>query len=110
METCIGELKKKDVVNLKDGRKLGRIFDVVFLYPEGRVLGVIVPGSKKFCFVKKAVFIDIRRIVRIGEDTVLVDACYPPEPPKKDGGFHSCMDGDSSTCDCPPRRDWDGVE
>lgn len=40
------ELREKEVVNTVDGRKLGRIIDMVITC-EGEVLGLIVPGQKK---------------------------------------------------------------
>ncbi len=83
METSFLELRKKDVVNVKDGKKLGRISDTIFTYPEGRVMGFIAPGGKWFCFTKTEVFIDIRNIVRIGFDTVLVDISPVPRGDKK---------------------------
>ena len=47
METSYRELKCKFVVNVTDGRNLGKTTDIVFTYPEGRVLGIAVPGKKR---------------------------------------------------------------
>ena len=43
METSYRELKCKDVVNVADGRNLGRTCDIVFTFPEGQVFGIAVP-------------------------------------------------------------------
>lgn len=83
METSFVEIKQKDVVNIKDGKKLGRTTDIIFTYPEGRVMGIIVPGKKGFLFLKSELFIDLRNVVKIGEDTVLVDITCAPKPTKE---------------------------
>ena len=82
METSYRELKTKDVINIADGRNLGRTCDVVFTYPEGRVYGIVVPGKRGFCpFRKNDLFIPLKNIVKIGADAVLVDLKVSrPEP------------------------------
>ena len=40
------ELKEKEVVNVIDGRRLGRLLDIAFT-PGGKITGLIVPGEKK---------------------------------------------------------------
>ena len=74
METSYRELRTKDVVNVTDGRNLGRTNDIVFTFPEGKVFGIAVPG-KRGChlFRKNDLFISLRNIVKIGADVVLVD-------------------------------------
>ncbi len=73
MELSFLELKKKEVVNTVDGKKLGRVCDIIFCYPEARVLGFVVPGSKAFGFKKEEYFIDLKNIVKIGTDVMLVN-------------------------------------
>ena len=53
METSYRELKCKFVVNVTDGRNLGKTTDIVFTYPEGRVLGIAVPGKNGLRFFKR---------------------------------------------------------
>ena len=48
MEISFTDLKQKEVVNIFDGKKLGRIIDILFENSTGTVKGVIVPGEKKF--------------------------------------------------------------
>lgn len=79
MELSFSELRAKEVVNTQDGRKLGRTCDLVFCYPENRLIGIVVPGSKSF-FKKEERFIAMRDIVRIGEDVILVN--LPSDVPK----------------------------
>lgn len=68
------ELRKKDVVNLVDGRKLGKIIDVVFDI-KGRIHGFVVPGFKKWAIFKTMdnIFIKWCNIKKIGEDVILVE-------------------------------------
>ncbi len=93
METSFGELRKKEAVNLCDGRKLGKVCDVVFTWPEGRVLGIVVPGGKGFRWGKADLFIDIKKITKIGVDVILVEIKAAPKPVKQRGKWE----------DAPPR-------
>lgn len=74
MEISYTYLRSKEVVNLIDGKRLGRVCDVVFRYPENVFLGIVVPGNKGFSFKKGDVFIDVKCISCIGEDVILVRA------------------------------------
>ena len=85
METSFGELKKMEAVNVADGKRLGRICDVVFTFPEGRVQGIVVPGRKGFRWGKADLFIDIRCVKKIGVDVILVEIKAAPKPNKKSG-------------------------
>ncbi len=73
MELSYNELRKKEVVNTNDGKKMGRVCDLIFCYPENRVLGFVVPGSRAFGLKKEEYFIDLKNIVKIGEDVILVN-------------------------------------
>lgn len=76
METSFLELRCKEVVNVVDGRRLGHIVDVVFNLSNGCMLGVVVPGEKNFWNVFKGnmeLFIPLSQIVKVGEDTILVE-------------------------------------
>ena len=83
METSFGELRKKEAVNICDGRRLGRVCDVVFTWPEGRMLGIVVPGGRGFRWGKADLFIDIKKITKIGIDVILVDIKAAPKPEKR---------------------------
>ena len=74
METSYRELKCKYVVNIGDGKNLGKTCDIVFTFPEGRVIGIAVPGKSGIrLFRREDLFIPLRNIVKIGADVVLVD-------------------------------------
>ncbi|MBQ9714354.1 MAG: YlmC/YmxH family sporulation protein [Clostridia bacterium] len=77
MELSFSDLKTKEVINTQDGKKLGKVCDVVLCYPENRWLGLVVPGGRSFGMRKNTVFIDLKRIVKIGEDVILVDIGLP---------------------------------
>ena len=77
MEMSFSELKAKEVINVADGRKLGKICDIVFCYPENKIVGFIVPGNRGFGQKKTDFFLDLKTIVKIGGDTVLVNVGCP---------------------------------
>ena len=88
MELSFSELRAKEVINTQDGRRLGKISDVVLCYPENRWLGVVVPDGRGFAFRKNSLFIDLRNIVKIGEDVVLVDVGISHSHKDCKGGEH----------------------
>mgnify|MGYP003097074264 FL=1 len=80
METSFSELRTKEVINTADGRRLGKVCDLVFCYPENRVIGIVVPGGRGFGFWKSEQFIDMKNIIKIGDDVILVNLNMPPKP------------------------------
>ena len=78
MEYNLTDLKKKKVINVADGKDLGKITDMVITYPEGKIKGIIVPGKKSGLFFSGELIINFRCIERIGEDAVLVSLCENP--------------------------------
>lgn len=98
MDTSFRELKCKDVVNVIDGRNLGRTCDIVFTFPEGKVYGIVVPGKRGLhIFKNNDLFISLKNVVKIGADVVLVElknAKPDCRPNGKKNGFV-----------CPPHED-----
>ncbi len=115
MELTFNELKKRDVINIVDGRSLGVITDIRLDFPEGKLIGIYVPGRKanffSRLFDKTSVYVDESRIIKIGGDVILVNLrcdesctgaikkgkrpnsnascapnCAPPRPPKSREG------------------------
>ena len=78
-------MKRKETVNLLDGKQLGKVCDVVFTWPEGKVQGIVVPGGKGFRWGKADLFIDLRCVKKIGIDVILVEIKAAPKPDKKRG-------------------------
>jgi len=70
------ELRNKDVVNVDTGKKLGKVMDIEFCVQDGCVKAIVVPGEFKLsCALrgeKNGVVIPWERIVRIGDDVILV--------------------------------------
>ena len=96
MELTFSELRAKEVINMQDGRKLGKVCDIVLCYPENRWIGIVAPNGSAFGFKKNGLFIELRNIVKIGEDVILVNVGFahkqgrrnkgvmpPPSPPEQ---------------------------
>ena len=67
------ELRAKEIINTADGRRLGRIVDIVFSSENGGVLGIVVPYTRKFFFSRsQEIFIPWNCINKIGDDVILV--------------------------------------
>ncbi len=109
METSFSELHKKEVVNLSDGKRLGRVCDVVFTYPEGRVQGIVAPGGKGLRWGRAELFIDLKCVKKIGIDVVLVDIRATPKPEKRGGRWEQSAPRENA-CPPPDRRDYGEYE
>ena len=77
MELSYNQLKKREVINVPDGKSLGFIIDLTLSFPKGILTGITVPGNKKCkllrIFDRNKIFIDEKRIIKIGSDVILVD-------------------------------------
>lgn len=113
MEVNFSELKQKDVINLVDGKHLGRVCNISFTFPESKILGFTVTGCKGFKFSRQEIFLPIKTVVKIGEDAVLVNLCKEEKdcpPPKKAPNKRECppqynpppCPPKNSPPDCPP--------
>lgn len=74
MRIC--ELKQKEVINVRDCRRLGYVGDVDFDICTGCMLALIVPGPGCFCgFLgrEKEYIIPFCDICQIGDDIILVE-------------------------------------
>ncbi len=100
METSFQDIRKKEVVNLTDGKQLGKVCDVVFTYPEGRVQGIVVPGGHGFRLGKGDMFIELKKVCKIGVDVILVDVRSAPKPGGKKPRWESTPEPPP-----PPPRD-----
>ncbi len=94
MEYSYRELRVKPVINLADGKNLGKTCDVVFSFPEGKFFGIVVPGGKFSFLHRNDLFIPLRSISKIGEDVIFVDL---------KGGRPACKNE-------KPRRDYSEYE
>ena len=74
-ELTFCELREKEIVNVADGKRFGRIIDLA-LSCNGRVLGIMAPGDKSLFKAfggKDALFIPWQNISKIGDDVILVN-------------------------------------
>ena len=69
MDISYTDLRCKDVVNVVNGSKMGKIVD-----SNGKcVLGLVVPGIRKIFKSNEDIFIPWESIVKIGNDTILIN-------------------------------------
>lgn len=78
MSCCINDLRDKEVINVNDGKKFGCVIDVEIDICSGRLTAIIVPGESKGFFFGRCEEIRIpwEKIVRIGDDAILINVCY----------------------------------
>lgn len=73
---CFSELKMKEVINICDGRRLGKPIDLT-LTENACVEALVVPGQYSFKHVmrglREGIIIPWNRIRRIGDDVILVE-------------------------------------
>ena len=101
MEISYTELRSKEVVNVNNGARMGKIIDMIIDSNGKDVLGLVVPGVRKIFRASEDIFIPWRNITKIGSDVILVciDACSltnVARPENMDLGKHhhenSCED------------------
>ena len=89
MELTYNDLRKRDVINVVDGKCFGRVNNLSLSFPQGILTGIYVPARKNkgfFWFLdKSSLFISVDKIVKIGGDVILVDIkcgenCVPSTP------------------------------
>ena len=71
------DFKKKEVINVCDGRRMGCVCDILIDLHSCRLEAIVVPGSFSLfsCFQKqKNVIIPWNKIRKLGDDVILVDA------------------------------------
>lgn len=89
-------LRRKEVINLCDGCRLGYVGDVEVTVPEGAVKAIIVFGPCRFFGLfgrGEDYYIPWECVQKFGDDIILVDKPFrrdPPPPPKrrKSHSFH----------------------
>lgn len=70
----MSELQDKDIINVKDGKNLGRIIDLEVSL-DGNINNIIAEPTKllRLNTFNKETTILFKQIVRIGKDVILVD-------------------------------------
>lgn len=77
------ELRRREVINVCDCRRLGFVGDIDFDACTGQILALIVPGPGCVCgFLgrEKEFVIPYKDVCQIGDDIILVK--LPEKPPK----------------------------
>ncbi|NLW40921.1 MAG: YlmC/YmxH family sporulation protein [Tissierellia bacterium] len=72
----LSEMREKEVINIRDGSKIGLIYDFELDLENNKVVSIIIPGPGKVLGLfgrNKDLIIEWKNIVRIGTDTILVD-------------------------------------
>lgn len=74
----ISELRLLDIVNIKDGRRLGPIKDLDIDLERGVIKGIVVQGATRnwsfFGGRSEDILVPWERVKKIGVDVILVDA------------------------------------
>jgi len=83
------DLKQKDVVNVRDGRRLGKPIDLV-LNETACVEALVVPVPGGILNLlkqdKEGCMVPWNRVLRIGNDVILVEICSDDYADTEDGG------------------------
>ena len=72
----LSELEKKDIINIKDGKKIGKIVDVVFDVNNGYMIKFNIESSsilKNIFSSSEELTIKFSQIKKMGEDVILID-------------------------------------
>ena len=72
MEISYNELRCKEVVNLQNGARMGKIIDMIIDTSGKEVLGVVVPGVRRLFRANEDIFIPWCNVSKIGDDVILV--------------------------------------
>ena len=72
MEISYTELRSKEVVNLQNGARMGKIIDMIIDSNGKNVLGLVVPGTRRLFKASEDIFIPWCNISKIGNDVILV--------------------------------------
>ena len=72
----LSEMREKEVINIKDGVRIGLIYDFEIDLQNGKVVAVVIPGPGKVLGIfgkNNDLIIEWQDIVRIGTDAILID-------------------------------------
>ncbi len=97
MRCRVGDMRHKEVINMKDGSRLGTVCDAEIDTNTASLTAIIIYGRLKFLGImgrEDDIVIGWKDIEVIGEDTILVNyqECYKPR--RKKGFFSSIFSGD----------------
>ncbi|HHV29847.1 YlmC/YmxH family sporulation protein [Acetivibrio mesophilus] len=70
------DFREKEVINIKDGRRLGFVGDVEINLQSGRIEAIVIPGGGRLLGLigrENECVIPWEKIKKIGEDIILVE-------------------------------------
>ena len=86
MQMRYGELRRKEVINLSDGCRLGCVGDLELCVPEGTVKAIIVYGPARFFGLfgrGEDYYIPWQCVQKFGGDIILIDKPFQKQNPAK---------------------------
>ena len=79
----LSELRTKEVIDVQDGRRLGKVMDLEFSVEDSRITALVVPSETSFLQSlrgeKCGLVIPWEDVRRIGDDVILVTTPAHPE-------------------------------
>ena len=84
MQFRFRDLRRKEVININDGSRLGPVGDVDLRVPEGQIAAIVVFGPARFFGLfgrGEEYYIPWDCIQRIGDDIILVDKHFQRRDP-----------------------------
>lgn len=72
----LSELQKKDIINIKDGKKIGKIIDAEFDINNGQIKYFLIERTsyiKNIFSSNEELNIQYSQIKKLGEDVILID-------------------------------------
>ena len=72
----LSELQKKDIINIKDGKKIGKIVDVEFDINSGYMVHFVIEKAhfvRSLFSTTEELNIKFTQIKKLGEDVILID-------------------------------------
>ncbi len=81
------DLRRKEVINIHDGSRLGPVGDVDLQVPEGQVVAIVVYGPARFFGLfgpRDEFYIPWDCVQRIGDDIILIDKPFQRRDPGRE--------------------------
>lgn len=75
----LSDLQRKDIVNLNNGKKIGRIIDIEINTTDGSLVNLIIEKNRyfrNFFNGETDVLVKFDQIKKMGEDVILIDLTW----------------------------------
>lgn len=87
MQLRFRDLRRKEVININDGCRLGLVADLDLRAPEGQIAAIVVYGPARFFGLfgrGEEFYIPWDCIQRIGDDIILIDKPFQRRDPAQE--------------------------